>query len=149
MATQTGVEIYALRIDRTIRAHRSRVYAAFTAPGDLVCWATPDGLEVASGSLDLRVGGRWSVELRNPADDSRYAAEGAYREIVPLRKLVYTHWWSTDYRPVETTVTVAFHDDAAGTRLVLGQHGFREPENRDGHLDGWVSCFRRLERLLR
>jgi uncharacterized protein YndB with AHSA1/START domain len=138
---------FALRIERSIRAKRSRVFEAFTNPDDLARWSAPEGLTVADGSVDLRVGGKWSVVMHDPARDARYHAEGEYREITPPERLVYTHYWLTDDPPVETLITVEFHDEGEGTRVVMVHEGFLSDAARKGHEDGWTSCFDRLERL--
>lgn len=51
-------ETFALRIERTIAAPRARVFEAFTNPDDLARWSAPEGLDVADGAVDLRVGGK-------------------------------------------------------------------------------------------
>ena len=144
MATGTR-ERFALRIERTIRARRARVFEAFTNPDDLARWSAPEGLDVVDGSVDLHVGGKWSVVMHEPTQDRRYHAEGVYREITPPSRLVYTHYWLTDDPPVETLITVEFHEEAGGTRVVMAHEGFIDEGARNGHEEGWTSCFDRLE----
>lgn len=148
-ATAKGAakESFALRIERTIRAKRQRVFEAFTNADDLARWSAPEGIDVADGSVDLRVGGKWSVVMHDPKTDARYHAEGVYREITPPERLVYTHSWRTDDEPVETLITVEFHDEGGATRVVMVHEGFVAAESRDGHEQGWSSCFNRLERM--
>src|SRR5690606_41444325 len=102
---------FTLRIERTIKAPRTRVFEAFTNDADLARWSSPKGLGVAQGSTDLRVGGRWMVVMHDPASDRRYHAEGEYREITPPERLVYTHYWLTDETPVETLITIELHEE--------------------------------------
>jgi uncharacterized protein YndB with AHSA1/START domain len=147
MGTQATKERFALRIERTIRAGRARVFEAFTNGDDLARWASPEGIAVADGSVDLRVGGKWSVVMHDPERDARYHAEGVYREITPPERLVYTHYWLTDDPPVETLITVELHDEGDATRVVMVHEGFVSTESRDGHEQGWTSCFDKLERL--
>jgi uncharacterized protein YndB with AHSA1/START domain len=140
-------QTFALRIERTIAAPRARVFEAFTNADDLARWSAPEGLDVAEGAIDLRVGGRWMVVMHDSATDRRYHAEGVYREIVPPERLVYTHYWLTDETPVETQITVEFHDEGDVTRVVMLHEGFFSESSRDGHREGWSSCFDRLEEM--
>lgn len=138
---------FALRIERTIAAPRARVFEAFTNPDDLSRWSAPEGLDVAEGSIDLRIGGRWMVVMQDSATGRRYQAEGVYRAILPPERLVYTHSWPTDEKPVETLITVEFHEEGDATRVVMLHEGFVSESSRNGHREGWSSCFDRLEEM--
>lgn len=140
-------KLFRLRLERTIRTPRERVFEAWTNPADLARWSAPEGLEVAEGEVDLRVGGRWSVVMQGAGGGSTYHATGEYREIDPPRRLVYTHRWLTDETPVETLITVEFQEEGDATRVVMVHEGFRSESSRDGHESGWSSCLDRLERL--
>jgi uncharacterized protein YndB with AHSA1/START domain len=135
-----------LRIERTFRAERQRVWDAWTKPEQLQRWSAPEGLKVTDGDLDLRVGGRWRVVMEGGGQ--KYMAVGTYREITPPERLVYTHSWTTDETPVETLVTLSFHADGVRTRVVLEQEGFGEEGSRSGHEEGWSSTLDVLERYL-
>jgi uncharacterized protein YndB with AHSA1/START domain len=139
---------FRLRLERTIRAKRARVFEAWTNPGDLALWSVPESMEAADGATDLRVGGRWSVVMRDPERGVEYHATGEYREIVPPERLVFTHRWLTDPEPVETLVTVEFHEEDGATRVVMIHEGFLSEAVRDGHVEGWTSCLGKLERLV-
>jgi uncharacterized protein YndB with AHSA1/START domain len=136
-----------LRLERTIRTTPERCFAAWTEPDQLRRWSAPEGLHVEGGTLDLRVGGRWSVVMVDPAGP-RHEAFGTYLEVVPPRRLVYTHAWG---RPgggsPETTVTVEFVGEGDSTRVVLTQVGFDSAESRDGHVGGWSSALDQLENI--
>lgn len=138
-------QTFALKLERTIAAPRARVFEAFTNPDDLARWSAPEGLDVADGAVDLRVGGRWMVVMHDPATDRRYHAEGVYREVTPPERLVYTHYWLSDETPVETLITVELHDEGDATHVVMLHEGFLSESSRSGHEKGWSSCFDRLE----
>lgn len=144
---QPEQQTFALRIERTVLAPRARVWEAFTNPDDLKRWSAPAGLDVAQGATDLRVGGRWMVVMHDPATDRRYHAEGVYREITPPSRLVYTHYWLTDETPVETVITIELHDEGDATRVVMLHEGHLTQGSRNGHEEGWASCFDRLEEM--
>ena len=144
---EQATKTFQLRLERTIRAKRARVFQAFTTAEDLRRWSAPTGAEVIDGELDLRVGGRWGVVMRDVARNVEYHATGVYREISPPERLVYTHQWLTDPTPVETLITVEFFEEGDATRVVMVHDGFLSAEVRDGHEAGWASCFDRLEEM--
>ena len=146
--SEQKTKTFRLRLERTIGAKRARVFEAFTNPEDLARWSVPEGLEAAAGETDLRVGGRWSVVMHDPAKAVDYHATGEYLEIVPPERLVFTHRWRTDPTPVETLVTVEFHEEGDATRVVMTHEGFLSEDVRAGHEEGWASCFDKLERLV-
>lgn len=144
---QKQKQTFALTIERTIAAPRARVFEAFTNADDLARWSAPEGMDVAESATDLRVGGKWMVVMHDPAKDRRYHSEGVYREIVAPERLVYTHYWLTDETPVETLITVEFHEEGDATRVVMLHEGFLTESTRNGHREGWSSCFDRLEAM--
>lgn len=146
IAQQT--KTFRLRLERTIRAKRERVFRAFTTPEDQQRWMAPEGADVVDGETDLRVGGRWGCLMRNRDTGAEYHAVGEYREIAPPERLVFTSRWLTDATPVETLVTVELHDEGDATRVVMIHEGFLSEEVRDGHNAGWASCLDKLERLV-
>lgn len=139
---------FRLRLERTIRARRERVFRAFTTPEDQQRWMAPEGADVVDGETDLRVGGRWSCLMRNVTTGAEYHAAGEYREIVPPERLVFTSRWLSDRTPVETLVTVELHEEGDATRVVMIHEGFLTEGARDGHREGWSSCLDKLERLV-
>lgn len=142
--------VLALRIERTIRARRERVFAAWTQSELLGRWSAPEGMTV-EGENDLRVGGSWRA-IMTEADGTRHVAVGEYREITPPSRLVYTHAWvrgngTSNETTASTTVAVDFLDVNGTTHVVLVQTGFESVGSRDGHVGGWNSSINRLEAL--
>ena len=147
--TMLDSAVLRLRLERVIRAPRERVFQAWTRAEDLERWSAPEGITIDSGKLDLRVGGEWGVVMRE-ADGTRHEAFGAYVEVTPPSKLVYTHAWRTAAggSSPETTVTVEFlAEGAAATRVVLTQTGFTAKPSLDGHVHGWSSTLDRLDSM--
>jgi len=132
----------ALEIIRIFDAPRSLVYAAWTDPVHGSKWA-PQGMQIIHNEADLRVGGRMRIGMR-AADGREHWEGGVYREIVPNRRLVFTHSWvdaNGDHSP-ETFVTVEFEDAGPGkTRMIFRQTGFESVASRDGHQQGWSKSF--------
>jgi uncharacterized protein YndB with AHSA1/START domain len=140
-------------ITREFDAPATLVWKAMTTPELLKQWWGPQGSELTTCEIDLRVGGGWRYVSRN-ADGSEHPFKGEYREIVPGRKIVQTFIY--DVPPINEFVavenmTLAEHDGRT-TLTTLVQHSSREA--RDGHLQsgmegGMNETFERLDGVLR
>jgi uncharacterized protein YndB with AHSA1/START domain len=137
----------SLRVTRVINASVERVFEAWTDRDRLVAWFCPKNMEVADASVDLRVGGRYRVSMRNP-DGRTFTAVGEYREIEAPKRLYFTwDWEEEDYGVGETLVTVELRDRGGTTEVVLTHERFASEEAVASHTEGWNSCFDRLEGL--
>jgi uncharacterized protein YndB with AHSA1/START domain len=83
-----------LRIERTFDAPIEDVFEAWTSEQVLRRWmhANPDW-ETPTAEVDLRVGGRVRVVMRDPADGAEYGAVGEYTVIEPPHRLAFTWVW--------------------------------------------------------
>jgi uncharacterized protein YndB with AHSA1/START domain len=71
---------------------------------------------------------------------------GAYREVVPNEKLVFTWAWrSTPER--ESLVTILIAPDGGGSLLTLIHEQFFDEAARDRHELGWTGSLDKLERF--
>ena len=149
MATQTQAETETtLRITRVFAAPREKVFRAWTDPEALRKWFAPsDGYTTRIPELDLTVGGRYRVEMTSP-DGKVHIVTGAYREVRPPEKLVYTWKWENDPGMGETLVSVEFHDRGGRTELVLTHELFPSDKARQEHNKGWGGCLDRLEKFV-
>jgi len=140
-AKPAGEEL-ALEIVRIFDAPRSLVYAAWTDPVHGSKWA-PQNMQIIHNEADLRVRGRLRIGMRS-ADGTEHWEGGIYREIVPNRRLVFTHSWEDGKggRSPETLVSVEFEDAGIGkTRMTFRQTGFGSAASREGHSHGWDEAF--------
>ena len=145
MSTSTT---HTLNMTRTIKASPERVFEAWTTPEQMKQWHAPEGVEVVSASVDLRVGGSYHVHMRSP-EGQDYNVRGVYREIKPGGRLVYTWKWEEPEHDVgESVISVSFHAVDGGTRIDVVHDLFPSKEARDDHDEGWGSCLNRLEKLL-
>ena len=150
--TSNQADALTLRIERTIRAPRDRVYNAWVDPEEMKKWSAPEHMTIPEGSQDLRVGGKFHAVMLEK-DGTKHVVLGQYREVTPPARLVYTHSWirdngaSNETTP-ETIVTVEFFEEKDATRVVLTQTGFTNAGARDGHVGGWTSVFNNFAKLL-
>jgi len=144
MSVQVAVKP-SLTLKRRLKASPAKVFAAFTDPEKVKRWMGPGEIKAVSAEGEVRIGGRYRWVMHTPSGEE-HDVSGAYREIVPNEKLVFTWAWkSTPER--ESLVTVLFKPDGDGTLLTLIHENFADEEARDGHLGGWNGAFDKLERL--
>ena len=129
----------SVQITRVLAAPADRVWAAFTEPATLTAWFWPARLSPAV-SADVRVGGAYRIE------GTGMAVSGIYREVEPLRRLVFTWRWDGD--EAESLVTVEFQDSDGKTVLSLRHDRLATAEERDSHAQGWNDCLDRLPSCL-
>lgn len=95
-------------------------------------------------SMDLRVGGKYRIQMKKP-DGEFFTAAGVFKEVKPPERLVYTWDWEKDGSEAEfgevegkpSLVTVEFLKRGEGTELVLTHSRFATVESRDNHARGW------------
>src|SRR6266852_2787555 len=153
--TMKTAEDLTLEIKRLIKAPRERVFEAWTDPEQLKKWFGPDDdMVVPLAKVDLRVGGKYRIQMKRP-DGEFHTAVGTYREVNPPERLVFTWAWEKDgskpdfgeVEPSEMLVTLEFHARGQQTELVLRQERFASVESRDRHEQGWTGCFDKLEKF--
>src|SRR5215469_529408 len=109
-------------LTRTLAAPRELVFKAWTDARHLKAWWGPTGSYNGDIHLDLKVGGRISIQMRGPGFD--HPMGGEFREIDPPRRLVFT---STAFQNADGSWqfinlnTVTF-EDLGGKRTKLTVH---------------------------
>jgi uncharacterized protein YndB with AHSA1/START domain len=139
-----------LEIVRFFDAPRKLVFQAWATPEHLNKWSAPEGFTIPEARMDFRKGGTYFAHMRSAAGED-HRVEGKYLDIVEGKRIVMTHaWLDNDTVPgPETTITVTFDDaDNNRTRMTFIQEGFSSRAVRDGHGEGWSSCFDLLARLV-
>jgi uncharacterized protein YndB with AHSA1/START domain len=130
-----------LEIRCHIPAKPENVFEAWTRP-ELMNWYCPEDMKVISAEADVRVHGNYRVSMR-AGNGQVYTFDGVYEEIVPNRKLVFTHRWE-EAEPLETHVTVEFAAAKGGTELTIQQDGIATEALAKGHEARWTSTLRNL-----
>jgi uncharacterized protein YndB with AHSA1/START domain len=140
----------ALVVRRTFKAQPARVFDAMTQPELAAQWMCPGEMSAPKVELDVRVGGRYRIEMQRP-DGEAWIVGGVYREVRAPERLAYTWKWEEDPGTPpgpETLVTIDLHDRGDATELVLTQTLFTSEESRDNHQHGWNASFDKLETVL-
>lgn len=133
-------ETHELEFERTYNATPTRVRDAWTNPQTLAKWFAPGPMTCRVQTLDVRVGGQYEITM--VGDDGEYTASGTY-ETVTDDEIGMTWSWSHDPANI-SNITVQFHPDGDGCRMVFKHHGFTTKEEADHHLEGWEGCLAKL-----
>ena len=141
----------SVEVKREFQAPLAQVYRAWTEPEIMNAWFHPNPEMTSVCSADVRVGGRYEVQML-PKEGGPFIVAGRYQEVVPREKLVFTWRWQHDEGEEpneETLVTLLFRAlDAGRTELTLRHERFGSDEERDSHTRGWQETFNRLGEVL-
>jgi uncharacterized protein YndB with AHSA1/START domain len=79
-----------LLLSRKINAPVELVWEVWTKPEHIANWWGPDGFTNTISVMEVKPGGKWNLVMHGP-DGTDYENESIFREIVPLKKIVYEH----------------------------------------------------------
>jgi uncharacterized protein YndB with AHSA1/START domain len=142
MTTAQAPAVDRVEISRVFPASPKEIFAAWTTTDSLRRWMGV-GLDAeVAVEADIRVGGGFRIAIGGD-----YVITGAYREIVPPERLVFT-WVSPTTRGAETLVTIRLRPQGDGTELHLTHEQLPDAEVAARHRGGWSNTFDRLEAYL-
>ena len=134
-----------LVVRRLLKAKPEFVFEAWTAPEHIQQWMKPEpGMDIGHVLMDLRVGGKFRIQMKMP-DGDFCTAVGEFREVNAPRRLVYTWDWEKDGSEEDfgepegktTLITVEFIERGENTEFILTHTRFATVEARDNHSRGW------------
>jgi uncharacterized protein YndB with AHSA1/START domain len=147
MAKTAQAAEHSLEVRRTIAASRERVFKAWTREEEVKKWSAPGALTVPVAKIDLKVGGKFRIEMQAP-DGTRHIGVGEYREVTPPKRLVYTWTWEGESQGVrDSVITVQFEDRGASTEVILRHEKLPNAKEVTGHTEGWTGCLEKLAAL--
>lgn len=140
---------HTLVLKRRLPAKPARVFKAISRPEEMRHWMCPQDFFVESVTADLRVGGKFRVEMHSP-DDEMFIVAGVYRVIDPPKRLVYTWTWEPEHTMagVETIVAIDLVADGDETLLTMTHTGLPNEEERSSHEWGWTGAYEKLRDLV-
>lgn len=138
---------------KMIRATPERVFDTCTKAELLALWIGPKPFMAAHVEVDLKVGGRYLLQLRG--DDGMYTAFGSYVELTPPHRIVMNWaWLETPDLPVgsapslSSLVTFDIQAVPDGSMLTLTHQGLPDDEAANGYRQGWAETLDKLVALL-
>jgi uncharacterized protein YndB with AHSA1/START domain len=143
---------YELRVERMLDAPPEMVFDTFVDPDateELFTSPELSGLRVVESSLDLRVGGTWTI-VQEDADGERYRLTYVFTEIDRPHRLVasFSMHFSRSGRTDKSEVSLTLEDRNGKTLLTLVQDGFETEEERDAYLSGAPGFLDAVERAV-
>jgi len=136
----------SLTLKRKFEAPRGLVWKAWTEPARMMAWWATKDAKTIRAEADVRVGGRFRVAFTTP-DGETHDVSGAYLDVVPEEKLVFTWAWITTPER-QSQVTLTFKDAGEETLFTLHHELFFDETARDNHRAGWTEALDNLERML-
>jgi uncharacterized protein YndB with AHSA1/START domain len=98
--------------------------------------------------MDAKVGGTFKMSFTNFSTGQGHSFGGAYRELVPSERLVYTDKFDDPNLPGEMLVTVTFKPVLCGTELHVVQEGIPEVIPLEMCYLGWQESLAQLAKLV-
>jgi uncharacterized protein YndB with AHSA1/START domain len=124
-----------IRHVRVLPAPPEEVFDAWTDPKSIREWMCPGSITESVATLDVRVGGRFTIVMKGP--DGGVVHTGEYLEVDRPRRLVFT-WVSSGVGGRTTQVTLALQPHGAGeTTLTLVHERMPDAEAFTTHEQGW------------
>jgi len=133
----------SLLLTRFYAVAPEKVWRAWTEPDALRIWFGQADAADWKAQLDVRVGGRYHLVMREPSG-AYFSVRGVYREVAPLQRLSFT--WEQRDSPFDgdSLVTVEFESLDDGTQIRFELAPVIDPRAPDA----WRGDFKRLGRLL-
>jgi uncharacterized protein YndB with AHSA1/START domain len=134
-----------LVLRRMLNATPELAFEAWTSAEHIQQWMRPEpGMVVPLASMDLRVGGKFRIQMKMP-DREFFTAVGVFKEVKAPTRLVYTWDWEKDGSGAEfgevegktSLITVEFLKRGKQTEFVLTHSRFATVESRDSNARGW------------
>ncbi|MBL7863977.1 MAG: SRPBCC domain-containing protein [Cyclobacteriaceae bacterium] len=151
----------SLLITRIFDAPIDLVWKAWTEPKHFMEWWGPKNFSSPACRMDFRIGGKYHFCMRSP-EGQDFWTTGVYREIVPLKKIVWTDCFADEKGnvvpasvygmaglPDEMVVTITFEDLGGKTKFMLVHEGLPEGQMKEMTSSGWNESFDKLATSVR
>jgi len=100
-----------LRLSRVLNAPVELVWEVWTQPEHIAQWWGPNGFTTTIHKMDITAGGEWNLVMHGP-DGTDYKNKSTFKEIVPLKKIVYDHVSAPKF-----TATITFEAQGDTTQI--------------------------------
>jgi uncharacterized protein YndB with AHSA1/START domain/ribosomal protein S18 acetylase RimI-like enzyme len=134
-------------VTRVFGAPRERVWREWTEPEPFADWfgGTECEVPLSSVSMDVRVGGAWRATMFCGPGRHEIAWTGAYREVDPPARLVFTISDRPDADRYELVIVELTDLGDGRTEMRMQQRGHMEPEQYERTKHGWGGFFARID----
>jgi uncharacterized protein YndB with AHSA1/START domain len=105
------------RTSRVLDAPVEMVWEVWTTPAHVEQWWGPRGFTSKIDRMEVRPGGEWNMVIEGP-DGKEYVVRSVYKEVAPLKRLVY----EVHDHVSGLTFTVTVELEAQGAKTLLNSH---------------------------
>jgi len=133
-----------------VAASPARAFEAMTSAEVEKWWGEPDLYRFTNWRSDLRVGGRWQVDVRLP-DGSTCPAGGEYLIVQAPLRVTLTRRYDWDHPTLGrrvTRVTYRFEPVEHRTQVIVRQDELGSPAAAREHAAGWARTLNLLQAYL-
>ena len=135
-------------IEEEFRAPIDKLYHVWTQADQLKNWfMAEEGFVVTSVAVDLKVEGNYRLGVTAQPDTPEMEISGIFQKITPSEYLAYT-WNVAVLEGKKTLVTVEFHTNGTGTKILLTHGEFDNKKQTQLHAQGWIGCIAHLQKYL-
>jgi len=131
---------HGIVLTQTLAEPCDAVFAVLTEAGHLPRWTKSAGMSLVTCDVDLRVGGSFRYVFQR-SSGFKIEVRGAYQEVEPPRRFVYTE--SYDSSPITILVTTTLDTTSEGT-LFRQTLRYASTQERDEDFDTLPRALRRL-----
>lgn len=133
-----------LKIERTFQAPAEAVFDAWTNEEVMRRWFHGQhSWQTPHAEVDLRLGGKVRVVMRDPDKELDHGGGGHYTEIDPPHRLAFTWTWD-DESDRQTLIELDFEEADGTTKVTLTHSGLWDQEAVASHEGGWNNCLDNL-----
>ena len=146
-----------LVIDRIFNAPLELVWKAWSDEEHFKKWWGPKDFTCPFCEIDFKAGSRFLNCMRSP-DGLEHWTTGTYKEIIPLRKIVYTSYFADNKGnkvhasyygfqedfPMEMKITITFEDYHGRTKMKLRHEGHPAGKISEMAQAGWNESLDKL-----
>jgi|SRR6185436_990232 len=149
-----------ITINRTFDLPLSTVWKAWTEPESFKKWWGPKDFTCPYCTIDLKTGGK-NLACMKGSDGKEYWSTGTYREIIPMKKIVYDDNFSDNKGNTvspsyygmpgewgDVKVTLTFEEVNGKTKMILQHEGIPE-DMYDDCIAGWQESLDKVESNLK
>ncbi|HVF80562.1 MAG TPA: SRPBCC domain-containing protein [Flavisolibacter sp.] len=148
MQVKDGIQI---ELTKDFGVSAEVLYKAWTTEDGLKQWWHPMGNTLRGLTNELRDGGKVEYQFSTAEGEEAFTISGVYKEVLPVKKLVYTWNWKLPSPSVQDTdflLTIEFTSTGSGSSLHVMQENFTSEEAVQPHREGWENALQDLAAYL-
>lgn len=142
------MENNSVSLHRVLKAAPEKIYRAFTDANAMASWIPPFGFLCVVHSMDVKIGGNYSMSFINFSTGKGHSFGGTYMELKPNEFIKYTDKFDDPNLPGEMLTSVWLKKLSCGTELKIIQEGIPSVIPTEMCYLGWQESLEKLAKLV-